>query len=152
MVAAAYAAGTAATRPESSSSGTTTGHSTTPRPVSTNWIRSPPGPEASAPGSEATGARGRGSPRYTRPGLLVEPGHHDARRPRWGLSHRDERWPRRRCVRRHLGTRLEWPLRGGYDFKRDERRNGQWPPDSDVVCGRILPHRQQDVQDPLHGR
>src|SRR3989442_326267 len=75
-----------------------------------------------------------------------------AGRPRWGLPHRDERWPRRRCVRRHLGTRLEWPLRGGYDFKRDERRNGQWPPDSDVVCGRILPHRQQDVQDPLHGR
>src|SRR5207245_1037625 len=86
------------------------------------------------------------------PGLLVEPGHHDARRPRWGLPHRDEWWPRRRCLRRHFGTRLEWPLRGGYDLKRDERRSGQRPPDPDVVCGRILPHRQQDVQGPLHCR
>src|SRR3989475_5914 len=37
--------------------------------------------------------------------LLVELGYYDARRPGRGLAYRDERWPRRGCVRRHTGTR-----------------------------------------------
>src|SRR5437773_1396990 len=105
---------------------------------------------AAAGGGSGNGASGgdRGGVRFSE--LLLELGHDDARRPGRGRTRPHGRGPGRGRARDHLGIGDEGPLAGGHGFRRDEGRSGRRSADPDFVRGRVLPHRQQDLHDPLH--
>src|SRR5436309_1094170 len=83
--------------------------------------------------------------------LLLELGHDVARRSGRRRIGPHGRGPRRGRARDHLGTGDERLLTRGHRLRSDEGRSGRGGVDPDVVCGRVLPHRQQDLHDPLHG-